>query len=67
MPNNLSPIWLQRVRINLCGTTRWHPYCPTVRRLRISNRNQTDVLYEEIFLRQKYLRHGIQIRGGDCI
>jgi amino acid adenylation domain-containing protein/FkbM family methyltransferase len=31
------------------------------------NRNETHYLYDEIFLRQAYLRHGITIRDGDCV
>ena len=31
------------------------------------NRNETDYLYDEIFKRQAYLRHGITIKDGDCI
>lgn len=31
------------------------------------NRNETDYIYNEIFVLQAYLRHGISIRDGDCI
>ena len=31
------------------------------------NRNETDYIYNEIFVLQAYLRHGISIREGDCI
>jgi len=31
------------------------------------NRNETDYIYNEIFILQAYLRHGIEIREGDCI
>ena len=31
------------------------------------NKNETDYIYQEIFERQAYLRHGITIRDGDCI
>jgi amino acid adenylation domain-containing protein/FkbM family methyltransferase len=31
------------------------------------NRNETDYLYNEIFVLQAYRRHGITIREGDCI
>lgn len=31
------------------------------------NKNETDYLYDEIFKRQAYLRHGITIKDGDCI
>jgi len=31
------------------------------------NRNETDYIYNEIFVLQAYLRHGITIREGDCI
>jgi FkbM family methyltransferase len=31
------------------------------------NKNETDYLYEEIFERQAYLKHGITIKDGDCI
>ncbi|MPZ14326.1 MAG: amino acid adenylation domain-containing protein [Chloroflexi bacterium] len=31
------------------------------------NRNETDYIYSEIFVRQAYLRHGITIDDGDCI
>ncbi len=31
------------------------------------NRNETHYLYDEIFKRQAYLRHGITINNGDCI
>ena len=31
------------------------------------NKNETDYMYQEIFERQAYLRHGITINDGDCI
>jgi len=31
------------------------------------NRNETDYIYNEIFVLQAYLRHGISIRDGDCV
>jgi amino acid adenylation domain-containing protein/FkbM family methyltransferase len=31
------------------------------------NRNETEYIYNEIFVLQAYLRHGITIRDGDCI
>jgi amino acid adenylation domain-containing protein/FkbM family methyltransferase len=31
------------------------------------NRNETDYIYNEIFVLQAYLRHGITIGDGDCI
>ena len=31
------------------------------------NKNETDYIYNEIFVLQAYLRHGITIRDGDCI
>ncbi len=31
------------------------------------NRNETDYIYNEIFVLQAYLRHGITIDDGDCI
>ncbi len=31
------------------------------------NRNETDYIYNEIFVLQAYLRHGVAIRDGDCI
>lgn len=31
------------------------------------NKNETDYIYNEIFVLQAYLRHGITIRKGDCI
>ncbi len=31
------------------------------------NRNETDYIYNEVFVLQAYLRHGITIRDGDCI
>jgi amino acid adenylation domain-containing protein/FkbM family methyltransferase len=31
------------------------------------NRNETDSIYNEIFVQQAYLRHGIAIQDGDCI
>ncbi len=31
------------------------------------NKNETDYIYQEIFGRQAYLRHGITIKDGDCI
>ena len=31
------------------------------------NRNETDYIYQEIFARQAYLRHGITIKDGDCL
>ena len=31
------------------------------------NANETDFLYEEIFEKQSYLKHGIKLRRGDCV
>ena len=31
------------------------------------NKNETDYIYNEIFVLQAYLRHGINIEDGDCI
>ncbi|MEO8156419.1 MAG: amino acid adenylation domain-containing protein [Betaproteobacteria bacterium] len=31
------------------------------------NKSETDYIYNEIFVLQAYLRHGISIRDGDCI
>jgi amino acid adenylation domain-containing protein/FkbM family methyltransferase len=31
------------------------------------NKNETNYIYQEIFERQAYLRHGITIKDGDCI
>ncbi|MGE5466464.1 MAG: amino acid adenylation domain-containing protein, partial [Ignavibacteria bacterium] len=31
------------------------------------NRNETEYIYNEIFVLQAYLRHGIRIEDGDCI
>ena len=31
------------------------------------NRNETDYIYNEIFVLQAYLRHGITVSDGDCI
>jgi amino acid adenylation domain-containing protein/FkbM family methyltransferase len=31
------------------------------------NKNETAYLYEEIFERQAYLKHGITLRDGDCV
>ena len=31
------------------------------------NKNETDYIYQEIFERQAYLRHGITIKDGNCI
>ena len=31
------------------------------------NRNETDYLYDEIFKREAYLRHGITLKDGDCV
>jgi len=31
------------------------------------NKNETDYIYNEIFVLQAYLRHGITIRAGDCV
>jgi amino acid adenylation domain-containing protein/FkbM family methyltransferase len=31
------------------------------------NKNETDYMYNEIFVSQAYLRHGIAIRDGDCV
>ena len=31
------------------------------------NKNETEYIYNEIFVLQAYLRHGIAIRDGDCI
>jgi iturin family lipopeptide synthetase A len=31
------------------------------------NKNETDYIYNEIFVLQAYLRHGITVRDGDCI
>ncbi len=31
------------------------------------NKNETEYIYQEIFVLQAYIRHGITIRDGDCI
>ena len=31
------------------------------------NRNETEYIYDEIFVRQAYLRHGVTVHDGDCI
>jgi amino acid adenylation domain-containing protein/FkbM family methyltransferase len=31
------------------------------------NRNETDYIYNEIFVLQAYLRHGVTLKDGDCI
>ncbi len=31
------------------------------------NRNETEYLYEEIFVKRSYLRHGVELRAGACI
>src|SRR5213083_385081 len=31
------------------------------------NKNETDYIYNEIFVLQAYLRHGITIKDGDCV
>jgi amino acid adenylation domain-containing protein/FkbM family methyltransferase len=31
------------------------------------NRNETEVLYQEIFEQQSYLRHGVTVQDGDCV
>jgi len=31
------------------------------------NRNETEVLYREIFEQQSYLRHGVTLQDGDCV
>ncbi len=31
------------------------------------NRNETDYIYNEIFVLQAYLRHGIELSDGDCV
>jgi iturin family lipopeptide synthetase A len=31
------------------------------------NKNETDYIYNEIFVLQAYLRHGISVQDGDCI
>jgi amino acid adenylation domain-containing protein/FkbM family methyltransferase len=31
------------------------------------NRNETELLYEELFVEQNYLRHGVELRDGDCV
>jgi len=31
------------------------------------NKNETDYIYNEIFILQAYLRHGVSINDGDCI
>jgi amino acid adenylation domain-containing protein/FkbM family methyltransferase len=31
------------------------------------NKNETDSIYNEIFVRQAYLRHGITVEDGDCV
>src|SRR5207253_8958698 len=31
------------------------------------NRNETEYIYNESFVQQAYLRHGVTIRAGDCI
>jgi len=31
------------------------------------NRSETNYIYDEIFIREAYLRHGIELRDGDCV
>jgi amino acid adenylation domain-containing protein/FkbM family methyltransferase len=31
------------------------------------NKNATDFLYDEIFVRQMYLRNGVELQDGDCV
>ena len=40
---------------------------PNSRAVAHLNKHETDYLYEEIFKRQVYLRHGVTIQDGDCI
>ncbi len=45
-------------------TLYWLPDGSPVAHLK---KNETDSIYDEIFVRQVYLRHGIAIQDGDCI
>ncbi|MCR3759893.1 amino acid adenylation domain-containing protein [Clostridium felsineum] len=31
------------------------------------NRNETDFMYDEIFVKNKYLKYGIHVKSGDCV
>jgi len=58
VPKRLSqPLWLAKSLYTL-------PDGSPVAHL---NKNETDYIYNEIFVLQAYLRHGITIRDGDCI
>lgn len=52
-----QPLWGNK-------TLSWLPDGSPVAHL---NKNETDSMYNEIFVRQAYLRHGIAILDGDCI
>jgi amino acid adenylation domain-containing protein/FkbM family methyltransferase len=52
-----QPLWGNK-------TLYWLPDGSPVSHL---NKNETDSMYNEIFVRQAYLRHGIAIHDGDCI
>jgi FkbM family methyltransferase len=49
----------------IAGEARYR--LPTGAAIAHLNRSETDYIYQEIFERQAYLRHGITIRDGDCI
>lgn len=52
-----QPLWGNK-------TLYWLPDGSPVAHL---NKTETDSIYDEIFVRQVYLRHGIAIQNGDCI
>lgn len=52
-----QPLWA-------CGQVHVLPDGAPVAHL---NRNETEYIYNEVFVLQAYLRHGISIRDGDCV
>jgi len=53
-------------RSNRCWPGRRSRYCPMARRSRIEQ-ERDGLHYNEIFVLQAYLRHGITINDGDCV
>ena len=54
-------------RINPCGHCDDLHVLPDGSPVAHLNKNETDYIYNEIFVLQAYLRHGITLRDGDCV
>ena len=55
--------WLKAVGEEGAGLYR----LPNQLQVRHQNRNETEFIYEQIFGQRIYLRHGVQLRDGDCV